>query len=343
MRPSHESQFLQEDAHTGAPCILGLAITAAADLRPAAAAYRKEESSTTSGGAAGIVMHCSLRLTDGNAALSSGSTDASIPPSAHASCSLERTYHLTSNRHPPATPVPSNLSPNAHRPIPKYTHAAASHLLAGSAKPQSPSERSSAQPCKLRHAPSVGTVAGTDRTRLGFTTDPASLDACLQLGVVDPAAGCQVPVALDASPAPRLPRRANAPNQVPFALFHAPDQRPAPTSQQGRGTGASAQRIGAVALHGSFSNTAAAAISGLRTRPAAIGHIDPSQDAASARQPAAASVRASRSIYGVVWEVAAAPVRAATTRLEPHLCTAIDVQAKTQRVRLQTRKPNGAS
>ena len=323
-----------------------MAITAAAVLKPVVPASPEEKAVNTLSGGARTVIQCSLRLSDGAAVLSSATADSLGPMSPHASCSISAFLNPITNRHPrPATPVSSHPFSAAHRPKPSHSRAAANCLLHGPLAAQQPRKGHRGQPRQPRHGAKVAAVAATDRERLGFLTDPARLDASLQLGVVDTAAGCQLPVAFNASPIPRPQHQARRSHQASFALFHAHAPKEdvgLRTLRQDAAPVASAERLSSLALHPSYSAGATAIINGLRTRPADTASHQASRAAALASQPAAASVRASQSIYAVTWEVAASGCHSAMAEpavgLPPMPQPVIEVQTGARSVKLQSHK-----
>ena len=316
--------------NTSAQGILGMAITAPL-LVPAAKAVEQNSVGTThkaviapAARAARPVLRCSLSLTDGAASLSTAGRDVPKPAQLHASCHIATLQAVTNRtQQPSSTSAAQHLAPalpQPHSTDHNVGAAAAGHRAWLPVRVHSRGHRRSAS--KLRTPPSVAAVAGAGRHRLGFLTDPGELDACLQLGVVEPTAGCQLPVALDATPVPRCGKhpgseRCAASRRSSFAVLDEQGTGPAPERRAAASPPNSAARTAAVTLHSPDCDAATALLQGLRTKM--VDSASRTMHAAAAELPAATvpPVRASSSIYRVAWEAAAASTPPASASARP--------------------------
>ncbi len=347
---------MQDAVRIGAPCILGMAIMAPLSLSAATAADHKGVSTAraaktaAAAATAGTVLRCSLSLADGAASLSTAGPDVPKLAQQHASCCVAALQAATNRTQQPSSTSPApHSSPALQQPLLKHikmSAAALGHVYPPPPRLQSRGHMRSAS--KMRSPPSVAAVMGAGRHRLGFLTDPSQLDACLQLGVVEPTAGCQLPVAVDAAPIGKQrpgSERCSARHHSSFAVFLEHGRGPALNIQTATSPPNDATRAVAATMHPPDSNAATASLQGLRTKPAGFASRQ-LQPAATGRQAApAAPVRASSSVYRVAWEVAAASppsVPAAPSVLQPPSLN-IALRTESRSVLLQSHRQLGAS
>jgi len=302
-----------------APCILGMAITAPLLLPAATAADDKSVSATRTAkpapaaATAGTVLRCSISLADGAASLSTAGPDVPKLVQPHASCFIAPLQAATNRTQRSSSTSPAPRSSRAlQQPLPKNmdTSAAASGHD-GSPPPRKQSRGHMRPPPEQPSLPSVAAVTGAGRDLLGFLTDPAQLDACLQLGVVKPTAGCQLPVAVDAAPVPLSEQRPGSERcsscqHSSFAVFHEHDSNSVADSHDAASHSDTAARTAAATMQSHDTHAAAASLQGLRTKPAGFGSRIAHHAATDRQAAAAAPLRVSSSLYHVAWEVAAA-------------------------------------
>ena len=310
---------LQDTAGITALCILGMAIRAPLLLAAARgtddSAHTSRKARTASApGTAGSVLRCSLSHADGAASLTTMGDSVPSLSKPHASCHIAALRAATNRRQqtPSTTPAPQP-SPALQQPLSmkhiKMGATAVEHDVSPALRMHSQQQRRSAS--KLRGPPAVAAVTGTGRDRLGFLTDPAELDACLQLGVVDPMAECQVPVAVDAAPVPLGEHHATANRRAAsrhsaFAVFAGQAPGPPPQLTAAGSRPHKAERTATATMHSPDSSATTAALQGLRTKPVGSASRVIQLAATDLPEAAAAPVKASSSIYRVAWEVMAA-------------------------------------
>ena len=346
----------QDAAAKHAPCILGMAITAAVvtstttAMADVGAASRHVATSERSASTARSALRCSVRLGDGAASLSTAGPDVPSMSKPHASCRLGQLQAVTNHCKQSSSATQAwHPSSALQQPLTSKENTAAAAMELDIATPlRMPSQWCSRAASGFRRPPYVAGVTGTEGNRLGFRTDPAQLDAGLQLGVVDPSAGCQLPIAVDATPVPLSGHRPDshrgaASSSCTFAIHDRQTPMPPSNNRAAPDPSDGGGKTAGITVQCPNSNERAAALQGLQTKPVVFAARKSGLAAASLPQAAAAPVRSSSSLYRVGWEVSAAsPPRPAVNSILHHPTLRMAMRTDSNTVLLRSRHENGA-